>query len=164
VFADYDMKDMLWAPQYSLGFVYLSGDKKGTDDNEGWNPLWCRFPIYSELYAQAFQYESGNSYWTNLAMYRAGVTVKPMEQAKFNLTYSFLRANSLIAPNITYNLAGIGKNRGHLLYSKFDYTFNKNVSAYVLGEYFVPTRGSNRFYTKEADPAIFVRTQLELKF
>ncbi|MFA5099960.1 MAG: alginate export family protein [Candidatus Omnitrophota bacterium] len=163
-FADYDMKDTVWTPQVSAGFVYLSGDNKRTGDNEGWDPLWCRFPIYSELYAQAFTYESGNSYWTNLSMYRAGVTVKPMKQAKLNLTYSFLRANRIIAPSAVGDIAGVGKNRGHLLISKFDYTFNKNVSAYLLGEYFVPTRGSTRFYTKDANPAVFVRTQLEFKF
>ncbi len=163
-FADYDMKEKTWKPKVSGGIVYLSGDDKGTTDNEGWNPLFTRFPLYSEMYAQAFQYESGNSYWTNLQMYRIGVTVLPAKQTTFNLTYSFLRANRLIAPNATYDLSGVGKNRGHLLISKLDYVFNKNVTAYLLGEYFVPTRGSTNFYTKDADPAIFVRTQLELKF
>ncbi|MFA6383746.1 MAG: alginate export family protein, partial [Candidatus Omnitrophota bacterium] len=50
-FTDYDLKEVLWKPQLSGGFVYLSGDKKGTAANEAWNPLWTRFPIYSELYA-----------------------------------------------------------------------------------------------------------------
>jgi hypothetical protein len=164
IFGDYDMKDMMWKPKATIGVVYLSGDDKGTGDNEGWNPLFTRFPLYSELYAQAFQYESGNSYWTNLTMYRAGVTVIPAKQTTFNLTYSFLRANNLIAPNATYDLSGTGKNRGHLLIAKLDYAFNKNITSYLLGEYFVPTRGNHSFYTKDADPAIFVRTQLELKF
>jgi hypothetical protein len=164
LFADYDLKDVVMKPQLNAGYVYLSGNKQGSTKNEAWDPLWCRFPIYSELYAQAFQYESGNSYWTNLSMYRVGVTVVPCKASKFNLNYSFLRANELAAASATGDLSGAGKNRGHLLIAKFDYTFNKNICAYVLGEYFVPCRGSNSFYTKAADPAIFTRTQLEFKF
>ncbi len=164
LFADYDIKDALWKPQLSGGYVYLSGDDKGTTKNEGWNPLWCRFPIYSELYAQAFQNESGNSYWTNLQLYRIGLTVKPTEKSKFNINYSFLRANELVPASANYNLSGTGKDRGHLVISKLDYNFSKQVSGYLLGEYFIPDRGNKGFYTKDADPGIFVRTQLEFKF
>ena len=97
-------------------------------------------------------------------MYCIGVTVKPCVKSKLNLNYSILRANELSAANATYDLSGSGKNRGQLIISKFDYTFNSKVSAYLLGEYFIPNRGNHGFYTKNADPAIFVRTQLELKF
>lgn len=164
LFADFDLNKSEMKPVLSAGYVYLSGNKQRTPKQEGWNPLWCRFPIYSELYAQSFQYESGNSYWTNLSMYRIGVTLIPFKQAKFNMNYSFLRANELVAANATGNLSGTGKNRGHLIIGKLDYTFNKNVASYLLGEYFIPSDGSNGFYTDAADPAIFIRTQLELKF
>jgi hypothetical protein len=162
IFTDYDMKDVIMKPQLTGGFVYLSGDNKNTGKNEGWDPLFCRYPIYSEIYAQSFQYESGNSYWTNLQMYRLGVTVKPTDPMKFSLTYSFLRANRFSSANATYDMSGAGKDRGHLINSKVDYTINKNVSTYLLGEYFIPSRG--HFYTRDADPAIFVRTQVEVKF
>lgn len=148
-------------PVLSAGYVYLSGNKQGTLKHEGWNPLWCRFPIYSELYAQAFTYESGNSYWTNLAMYRIGISLVPVKKAKFNLNYSLLRANEFVAANATGNLSGTGKNRGQLIIGKLDYMFNKNVTAYLLGEYFIQNKGSKGFYTSDADRAIFVRTQLE---
>jgi hypothetical protein len=164
MFADFDMKDIVMKPQLNAGYVYLSGNKRGTAKNEAWDPLWCRFPIYSELYAQEFQYESGNSYWTNLSMYRIGLTFVPTKESKFNLNYSFLRSNELVAANATGSIAGTGKNRGHLVIAKIDYTFNKNIASYLLGEYFIPDRGNHGFYTKTADPAIFVRTQVELKF
>jgi hypothetical protein len=165
LFADYDIKDCPLKTQFSGGYVYLSGDKKGTAKREGWNPLWCRFPIYSELYAQSFQNESGNSYWTNLQMYRLGVTVKPADKAKFNLSYSFLRANALVTGvNANFNFSGTGKDRGQLILAKLDYTFSKSVAAYLLGEYFIPSCGKHGFYTNDADPAIFLRTQLEFKF
>jgi hypothetical protein len=161
---DYDIKDMAWKPQLNATFVYLSGDNKKSTRDEGWDPLWTRFPIYSELYAQEYQNESGNSYWTNLEMYRIGATVNPTKKAKFNLNYSFLRANALIAPVSAADISGAGKNRGHLIISKLDYTFNKNICGYLLAEYFIPCRGQNGFYSAGADPAIFTRAQLEFKF
>lgn len=160
-FVDRLFKDAKWSPEVSMGFVYLSGDKKGSVEQEGWNPLFTRFPLYSELYAQAYQSESGNSYWTNLEMLRAGITVKPSAKIKYNFNYSFLRANELVTASATANLSGTGKNRGHLFTSKLDYTISKNMTAYLLAEYFLP---KHKFYTNDADPAIFVRTQLEMKF
>jgi len=165
LFADYDVKDKAWKPQITGGYVYLSGDKSGTAKNEGWNPLWSRFPLYSELYVSPFIYESGNGYWTNLAMYRLGMTVKPTGKTKLNLNYSFLRSNTLVSgSSANYNMSGNGKDRGQLIFTKFDYTFTKSVSAYLLAEYFIPSVGKHGFYTNDADPAIFVRTQLEIKF
>jgi len=97
-------------------------------------------------------------------MYRIGTTLSPTAKTKLNLAYSFLRANALIAPVAAASISGAGKNRGHLLRSKLDYTFNKNVSSFLLAEYFIPCRGDNGFYSASADPAIFTRVQLEFKF
>ncbi|HOW43303.1 MAG TPA: alginate export family protein [Candidatus Omnitrophota bacterium] len=160
-FVDRDFKDAKWQPQLTAGFAYLSGDKKSTVDNEGWNPLFSRFPLYSELYGQSFQGESGNSYWTNLEMLRCGVTVVPSAKMKFNVSYSLLRANELVTASAAYSLTGRGQTRGHLILTKLDYVFNKRLTGYVMADYFLP---NHTFYTQEADPAVFVRTQLEYKF
>jgi hypothetical protein len=68
-----------------------------------------------------------------------------------------MRAVETVPASSIYN--GGGKERGHLLQGKFDYTINKNVSTYVLLEYLLP--GS--LYV-DRDDAIFLRTQLEIKF
>jgi len=162
--ADYDFKDVPLSPQLSGQYLYLSGDNKKTAQNEGWDSLWSRFPSYSELYVSEWQYESGNGYWTNLQMFRLTGTVKPCAKTKYSLSYSFLRANALVDPIASASISGAGKNRGHLLISRLDYAFTKNISAYLLGEYFIPCRGKNGFYSSSADSAVFVRTQLELKF
>ena len=159
-FVDKDFKDVDWAPKASLGYVYLSGDDPGTADNEGWDPLFSRFPLYSEIMATSFSGESGAGYWTNLQIYKAAIALKPSQKIKLNFAYNYLRANDNIAPSATYSFSGAGKKRGQLWQGKFDYTFNKNVTTYFLAEYLDP----DNFYSSSADPAIFLRTQVEIKF
>ncbi|MDZ7725143.1 MAG: hypothetical protein U5R06_20585 [candidate division KSB1 bacterium] len=52
------------------GFNLLSGDDPSTDDNEGWNPIFSRWPKWSELYiySQVMETVRGRhkvAYWTN---------------------------------------------------------------------------------------------------
>ena len=157
---DREFKSITMDPVLSAGYFYLSGDDKNTSKNEGWDPLFCRFPIWSEIYAQEYTGESGNSYWTNLSMIRTQLLLTLCQKAKVTLNYSYLRALELVPASATYGFSGKGKNRGALYQAKLDYTFNKNVSAYILGEFFHP----GNFYASDSDNAVFVRTQLEIKF
>jgi hypothetical protein len=52
-------------PFATLACYYLSGDRNhGTDDNDtSWNPLWSRWPQYSEMYPY---HDRGVCYWSNL--------------------------------------------------------------------------------------------------
>lgn len=161
LFVDREFKDAAWKPKLTAGMAYLSGDEKSTATMEGFNPLFSRFPLYSELYGQAFASEAGVCYWTNLQMYRIGAAVTPSKAMKFDCSYSYLRANEAVNASATASLSGIGRERGHLFMGKLDYVFNKNFSAYLMGDYFIP---SKKFYTDNADPAIFLRTQVEYKF
>jgi hypothetical protein len=159
-FLDREFKDASWKPVLTVGYAYLSGDEKGTTKNEGWNPLFSRYPWMSELYCQEFAGEAGVSYWTNLQMYRVCLALKPAEKVKLNLGYSFLRANEIVAASSSYSFSGTGKDRGHLFSGKIEYVFNKTVSTYFLAEYFKP----KDFYTSDADPAVFLRTEVMIKF
>jgi hypothetical protein len=159
-FIDQDFKEIPFSPVLSLGYVYLSGDDKNTSKNEGWDPLFSRFPIWSEILVTSFTGESGVGYWTNMQMYRAQAALKLCPKSKLTLIYSLLRANELVPASATYSFSGTGKTRGSLYQAKLDYTFNKNVAGYILGEYFDP----GNFYTSTADAAVFVRTQIEIKF
>jgi len=53
-------------PFFTGSCYYLSGDKdRGADDNDtAWDPLWSRWPQFSELYVYNFTYGAG--YWSNL--------------------------------------------------------------------------------------------------
>lgn len=160
VFVDRAFSNVALSPVLTAGYVYLSGDNKNTVKNEGFNPVFARFPTWSEIYAQSYQYESGNGYWTNLQLYRLQAALTLTQKAKFTASYSFLRANELVPASTVYSFSGTGKNRGSLYITKLDYAFTKNLSAYLLGEFFTP----GNFYTDDADNAIFVRTQVEVKF
>lgn len=158
IYLDRDLGKLVWAPKASIGYVYLSGDDKKTSDNEAWDPLFSRWPWLSELYVMSMASDAGVlGYWTNLAIWRAELVLKPTAKTKLSLWYNFLRANEQATASAI--LSGAGKNRGHLPQAKIEYSFNKNVSAYFLGEYLFP----GNFY-KDHDGALFLRTELQLKF
>ena len=53
-------------PSLLLGWTGLSGDDPATTANEGWDPLFSRYPKWSELYIYTLGSERGGAYWTNL--------------------------------------------------------------------------------------------------
>jgi len=158
LFVDRSFKDATWNPKASIGFIYLSGDNKKTEKNEGWDPLFSRWEWMSPMYARSMCAETGIlGYWTNMRIYRVNLTLKPAEKINLYLWYNFLQANDQAAPSAI--LSGNGKNRGHLPQVKVEYIFNKNVTTFFWVEYLIP----GNFY-KDRDPAVFLRTELQLKF
>ncbi len=161
LYVDKEFKNLFWKPTFTVGDLYLSGDDKGTGDSEGWNPVFSRQVGLSDLIGNNFRGESGiGSYWTNLQMIRTGVLLKPTDKIKWSIFYNYLRANELTAPNATYSLSGSGKDKGHLLQTKIEYAFNKNLSTFFQAEYFNP----GDFYSADANEAVFLRTEVTVKF
>jgi len=158
-FVDKDFKKASWSPQFSAGAIYLSGNNRSTSTNETWDPLFSRDTWHSVLYASYYSSETENSYWTNLQMYRASVSVKPIDKLKLTLWYNYLRANNQVAATKTL-FSGTGKERGHLTQLRLDYAISKNINTYFLAEYFVP----GDFYVKSADDALFLRWELTYKY
>ena len=159
-FVDKNFEDAKWTPKASLGYVYLSGDDPATAKNEAWDPLFSRYPWMSELYVITIASDTSvgiAGYWTNISMIRAELSAKPTKKSKATLTYNYLRANESVASNAF--CSGTGKERGHLPQARIDYAFTKNISAYVLAEYLIP----GNFY-KDKDTALFLRTELQIKF
>ena len=155
---DHDFKDAKWAPQLSAGYVYLSGDKQSTATMEGWDPLFSRFPLWSELYLLSMARETSIvGYWTNLSMPGVQLKFKPTEKMKLMLAYYYLRANELPAAG-TY-ISGTSKNRGQLPQFRVDYAFSKDITGYFLVEYLKP----GKFYV-ERDSGLFTRTEIQFKF
>ncbi len=157
-FTEKAFKDIPRSPKVGIGFVYLSGDNQKTEKNEGWDPLFSRWEWMSPMYAMSMSAETGIlGYWTNMRIFRVNLSLKPTEKINLYLWYNFLQANELVAPTVI--LSGTGKNRGHLPQAKAEYVFNKNVTLCFLLEYLIP----GDFY-KDRDPAVFLRTELQLKF
>jgi len=163
-YIDRAFKDVAWNPVATIGYVYLSGDNPKTSKNESFDPLFSRFPNFFELYG----YTIGNSkdqgvlfYWSNLAIATARVVVSPTKKMKLSNSYHFLWApERLPVANRVYPYNNSGKNRGQLVSSQISYAFTKNITGYILGEYFLP----GNFYNSGSDSEAFLRSQLELKF
>jgi hypothetical protein len=157
-FVDKDFADLKGKPKATLGYVYLSGDRRRTDRMEAFNPLFNRSPWLSELYNLSMASETGIiGYWTNLQMARTGAAAALTEKLKVSGYYNYLWANEQVAPSAVFS--GKGKNRGHLLQSKVEYALTKNISTYFLADYLIP----GNFY-QDQDHAIFLRTECMIKF
>jgi hypothetical protein len=158
VYLDRVFKNIPWSPLASLGYIYLSGDKAGTSGNEAWDPLFSRYPWISELYISSLASETGIiSYWTNLQWERASVSLFPLKKTKISLFYNFLRANAQVAASSIFS--GTNKTKGQLLQTRLDYEINKNITTYLLAEYFIP----GKFFAHQSE-AVFLRAEVSIKF
>jgi hypothetical protein len=157
-FIDRDFKDAKFSPKLSAGVVYLSGDKKSSAKNEGWDPLFSRWPWMSELYVLTMGGETQVlGYWTNMQIYRLELTLNTTKKTKLSLNCNYLRANAQVAASTIFS--GKGKERGYLPQVRFDYKINDNITTYFLGEYLKP----GNFY-EDNDPGMFLRTEVQIKF
>ena len=155
-------------PQIEVGVVNLSGDDRSTTGkNEGWDPLFSRYPVWSDVYVYTLRYETAGAYgsqygyWTNLQIYRANAKLNFDAATYCQIGYAFLRANELSNVTGTYAsmFSGNSKDRGHLLQGKVYHSFTKALDAYISADYFFP----GDYYT-QADNALFLRWQINLKF
>lgn len=159
IFVDKIFPSTRWTPKASIGLLYLSGDDPATDDVEGWDPLFSRWPWVSELYVLANTAETGQpGYWTNLKMIRTEVSLRPTEKSKLSFWYNYLWSDESGRSGSIYSGE---KNRGHLPQVRFDYAVNKNINTYLLVEYLIP----GDFYTPDnRDEALFFRAEVSIKF
>ncbi|TAM36012.1 hypothetical protein EPN54_05940 [bacterium] len=160
LYLDREFKNVKYTPKFSLGAIYLSGDKLGSSKKGAWDPLFSRYYWISDIYSCSIAKDTGNNisgYWTNLEVWNAEFSLFPTKKSKLTLRYNFLRAPEKVASNAV--CSGNGQDRGHLGQAKIEYTLSKNVTTYLLGEYFIP----GNFY-KDHDPAVFVRADVTMKF
>ncbi len=157
-FVDVDFKDIILQPKISQGYIYLSGDDTNSSTNENWDPLFSRFPWYSELYGITMGGMTGVSYyWTNLNIWRTELCLSPMKNMKIGLFANYLGANEDVLGTAVFS--GTGKNIGFLPQAKIDYSFTKNISAYFLIEYIKP----GNFFVNDQE-MLFLRTEVSIKY
>ena len=157
-FVDKAFKDIKCSPFMSAGYIYLSGNKVGDSKVRAWDPLFSRYPWFSEFYVNSMASETGIAgYWTNISVYKADFSLKPTDKMKVTLSYNFLRANNQVAASSIFS--GNGKTRGQMPQARLDYAFSKDISSYILAEYFLP----GNFYV-EKDAGLFLRTEVLVKF
>ena len=154
-------------PSILLGWTGLSGDDPATTANEGWDPLFARYPKWSELYIYTLGSERGAAYWTNLSMWQAEVRLTPVKPLDLRATYYRMAAFHRFPGKPAIYAFQYGDDlrtfdnitRGDLCEARADYRLNDNWRGHVVGEYLAP----GDFYT-HGDGGWFFRAEVSCAF
>jgi len=140
-----------------LNYTHLSGDDPATADHEGWNPVFSRWPKWSELYLYTLTQEGrGPAYWTNIGMISPGFNYKFSDRANLDFYYRFMYAPEARV----LNAQKLGNWRGNLMIAKLNYRVNKHFVGHLLAE----TLDPGDFYLKGGDFAYFLRSEFLFTF
>lgn len=136
------------------GLYLLSGDDPKTDNVEGWNPLFSRWPKWSELYIYSHTSENIGggrkvAYWTNTLApnLRFDMVINPM----IDITFWLHHLNAFYATS-----SGTGKTRGDELQLWIRFKLSKQLTGHVLFDYFI----AGDFYAPPQSGASFIRGEL----
>jgi len=140
-------------PSASVGLYYLSGDDPDTADDEGWNPLWARWPQYSELYVYAFDHD-GAGRWSNLTMPYVGLDVPFSSKLSLALLTGYM-----FAPERSANIPGSDDERGLLATAWFRFKLSDKWFGHFLAEFVDPGD-----YYKVDNTAHFIRVEFSCLF
>ena len=157
-FATYAIPGCPWKSAVDAGVYYLSGDDPKTSKDEGWDPLWARYPQYSELYV--YLYPRGR--WSNLMMPHAGVSMSPTAWLKTSAMVAYLNAPEKDGP-------GTGDERGWLEVVKGEFTIAQGLLAKgerkdkLSGHVWLEVLQPGDYYTEDTT-AYFARWQLMYEF
>lgn len=151
-----------WNNRVHVGFEYLTGDDPDSaGDNEAFDPLWGRWPQWSELYGPyTYGMETRTGETTNLRRFNLGWAAKVHPTTDVSLDYHAVFADE----NTKCGAAGFScsdKFRGHLLVAWVRGKFNKNVSGHLVAEYFWP---GDYYIAPKGDNAYFLRAELLLSW
>ena len=145
--------DVAAKPSVSLAWIGLSGDDPATGGNEGWDPLFSRWPKWSDGYIYTLAGEKGAAYWTNLRMWQAEALASPWKPLSLRATYYKMSAFHPFPGSATS--FGKGQNRGDLFELRADVTAGKHWKGHIVGEHLAP----GDFYAG-TDPAWFFRIEV----
>ncbi len=96
------------------GYWGMSGDDPSTPNkDEGWDPLYARWPKWSELYIYTLFRERAPSYWSNTALWQAELGYAPIKPFGLRLTYYKVDAYHPFTKGDS-RIFGTGTVRGHM--------------------------------------------------
>ncbi len=155
----YQLQDELESELY-VDYEFLSGDKPGTEANEGFDVLWGRWPRFSDLYLYTFIGETRIGDYTNLHRISCGWSGRPSGKLGLKANYHLLFADQSTFEAFS-GFSESGCFRGQLLVSELSYRFNEQLSGRLTGEAFFP----GDYYSNERnDPAVFLRAEVSFRF
>jgi hypothetical protein len=158
-----------WKPYIKPGCYYLSGDNNSADGTiHAWDPIWARYPQFSELYVLVYNGQYGIGYWSNLIYphVETGVKIAPQHRV-------FVSTGALLAAAKDSADHPDERDRGWLTIFKYEFPllspckddgadlFRRRfgLSGHLLAEFFTP--GS---YYAHDSMAYFLRWEMAAKF
>jgi hypothetical protein len=149
---------------FTLGGVYLSGDDLKTETHEGFDPLYGRWPKWSESYAYTLTRETALAYWSNFASLFVKTSASLGTDLTAGLEYHHLMSiNASPLGNELYNnvlYRAIGTYRGDLTILRLNYRLKPRLSGHIIYEYFEP----ESFYSKYTQASTWMRMEMMLTF
>lgn len=139
-----------------LGSFYLSGDDPGDDDDQSWNPLFSRWPKWSESYIYTLIREKNGRVadWNNIYSFYFNSDFRLFENTKLSISFHKLYSFHLADSPLTAD--GTGLIRGNLFISKFDFKLSDYLSSHLLWEHFEP----GNFYFSGAKSYNWLRLEM----
>jgi hypothetical protein len=143
----------------TLGGLFLSGDDPDTENMEGWDPLFSRWPKWSEsfIYTLIPEYGGRVAYWSNLASLYSTVNLRLGSAAALLLTYHRLSAHRRRKAE---GFFGTGRTRGDLFITKLNLKLTTHLTAHILWERFIP----GNYYWEGADRYHWFRIEMMVLF
>ena len=145
-----------WNNNFRLSYEFLSGDDPDTETNEEFDPLWGRWPQWSELMVYAYAGETRVGYITNLHRVGPGWSFNPTKKFEVCADYYLLFADENTFAGRSGFSSG-GDFRGQLLALLLQYTFNPHVKTHFVSEFLFP---GNYYDEPRGDTAMFMRYEL----
>jgi hypothetical protein len=151
-----------WKHKIRAGYEYLTGDDPDTDVNEGWDPIYGRRALWSELAVVLFRQENRGrtADYKNLQRPGVGWSAKPFAWLDVSLDYMAVFANeNTYAGTAGYSEDGLF--RGHYGQAVSRFTLSRHWTGLFWVEAFWP---GNYYSSDRQATACFIRTELMYKF
>lgn len=151
--------DAAGKPFVGVQGLYLSADDPDTDANEGWNPLWARYPWISELMIYAYDAD-GAGLWQNLAYGWLEAGFAPAKGQKVKASVGYLSAPEADG-------AGGGHERGWLAMVRYDFPLwasKAREGMKVYGHLQAEGLKPGDYYADEDRVGFFLRWELTFAF
>ncbi len=121
---------------FVLGGILLSGDDPATARAEGWDPIFSRWPKWSESFVYTYTRESRSAYWSNLASVYAQLAFDFGARSDGHLMVMPMGGGRAAA--VGAFPGGTGRYRGTLLRGRLNYKVSKYLTGRFIWERFRP--------------------------
>ncbi|MBK1731556.1 alginate export family protein [Thiococcus pfennigii] len=156
----YDLEDSRTS-RLHVGYEYLSGDDPGSADDEAFDPLWGRWPQWSELMIYQWPLETRVGEATNLHRLNVGWATQVHPTTQVTLDYHALWADEESTRTAAQmaNISGEDRFRGHLITGWVKAKLNEHLAAHLVAEYLDP---GDFYAANRRDDSYFVRAELSM--